>query len=120
MNQPKKTADQLIKSGKATYPFLGVSLDMNYSGVGALVANSGTSILPGGPAAKAGIRAGDLIIKFENKAIDSPEQLSLESRISASRKNRKFRNSTFPHQTIMDQTTRIIHLMKVPGEVWLP
>ena len=48
---------------------------MNYSGVGALVANSGTSILPGGPAAKAGIRAGDLIIKFENRAIDSPEQL---------------------------------------------
>jgi len=75
INQTRKTADQLIKSGKATYPFLGVSLDMNYSGVGALVANSGTSILPGGPAAKAGIRAGDLIIKFENKAIDSPEQL---------------------------------------------
>ena len=75
INQTRKTADQLIKSGKATYPFLGVSLDMNYSGVGALVANSGTSILPGGPAAKAGIRAGDLIIKFENKAIESPEQL---------------------------------------------
>jgi putative serine protease PepD len=75
INQTRKTADQLIKSGKATYPFLGVSLDMNYSGVGALVANSGTSILPGGPAAKAGIRAGDLIVKFENRAIDSPEQL---------------------------------------------
>jgi putative serine protease PepD len=43
--------------------------------VGALVANSSKAILPGGPAAKAGIRAGDVIVKFENKAIDSPEQL---------------------------------------------
>jgi putative serine protease PepD len=75
INQARKTADQLIKSGKATYPFLGISLDMNFTGVGALVANSGTSILPGGPAAKAGIRAGDVIVKFEDKAIDSPEQL---------------------------------------------
>ena len=75
INQARKTADQLIKSGKATYPFLGVSLDMNFNGVGALVASSSTAILPGGPAAKAGIRAGDRIVKFEDKAIDSPEQL---------------------------------------------
>ena len=75
INQAKKTANQLIKFGKATYPFLGVSLDMNFTGVGALVANSSKAILPGGPAAKAGIRAGDVIVKFENKAIDSPEQL---------------------------------------------
>lgn len=75
INQTRKTADQLIKSGKATYPFLGVLLDMNFTGVGALVSSSSTAILPGGPAAKAGIRAGDVIVKFENKAIDSPEQL---------------------------------------------
>jgi putative serine protease PepD len=48
---------------------------MNFTGVGALVASSSTAILPGGPAAKAGISAGDVIVKFENKAIDSPEQL---------------------------------------------
>ena len=48
---------------------------MNFTGVDALVASSSTAILPGGPAAMAGIRAGDVIVKFENKAIDSPEQL---------------------------------------------
>jgi putative serine protease PepD len=48
INQAKKTADQLIKSGKATYPVLGVSLDMNFTGVGAQVAKSGSALLTGG------------------------------------------------------------------------
>jgi putative serine protease PepD len=75
INQAKKTADQLIKSGKATYPVLGVSLDMNFTGGGAQVANSSSAILTGGPAAKAGLRAGDVIIKFEGNAINAPEEL---------------------------------------------
>ena len=75
INQAKKTADQLIKSGKATYPVLGVSLDMNVTGSGAQVANSANAVLPGGPAAKAGLRAGDIITKFEGKAINAPEEL---------------------------------------------
>ena len=75
INQAKKTADQLIKSGKATYPVLGVSLDMNFTGVGALVAKSSSAILAGGPAAKAGIKSGDIIIEFEGKTINAPEEL---------------------------------------------
>ncbi|CAB5051163.1 MAG: PDZ domain-containing protein [Actinobacteria bacterium] len=75
INQAKKTADQLIKSGKATYPVLGVSLDMNFTGAGAQVAKSSSAILIGGPAAKAGIRAGDIITKFEGTAINAPEEL---------------------------------------------
>ena len=75
INQAKKTADQLIKSGKATYPVLGVSLDMNFTGTGAQVAKSSSAILIGGPAAKAGIRAGDIITKFEGTAINAPEEL---------------------------------------------
>ncbi|CAB4336096.1 MAG: PDZ domain-containing protein [Actinobacteria bacterium] len=75
INQAKKTADQLIKSGRATYPVLGVSLDMNFTGVGAQVANSNNAILAGGPAAKAGLLAGDTITKFEGKSINAPEEL---------------------------------------------
>ena len=75
INQAKKTADQLIKSGKATYPILGVSLDMNFNGSGALIANTPAAILAGGPAAKAGLHAGDIITKFEDRTINSPDEL---------------------------------------------
>ena len=75
INQARTTANQLIKSGKATYPILGVSLDMNFAGVGALVAKTSAGIMTGGPAQKAGLMAGDVIIKFENREITAPEEL---------------------------------------------
>jgi len=75
INQARKTADQLIMDGKATYPVLGVSLDMNFTGLGALVAQSKSGVMAGGPAQKAGIKSGDIIIKFENREITSAEEL---------------------------------------------
>ena len=80
INQARKTADQLIKNGKATYPVIGVAIDMNYNGVGALIAKSASAILPGGPAAKAGLRAGDLITEIDGKKINAPEELIVEVR----------------------------------------
>ena len=80
INQARKTADQLIKNGKATYPVIGVAIDMNYNGVGALIAKSASAILPGGPAAKAGLRAGDLITEIDGKKINAPEELIVEIR----------------------------------------
>lgn len=75
INQARKTADQLMKNGKATYPVLGVSLDMNFTGLGALVAKSSTGILAGGPAQIAGLKPGDIIIKFEDREINAAEEL---------------------------------------------
>jgi len=75
INQARTTADQLIKTGKATYPVLGVSLDMNYSGLGALIAQSSTGLLAGGPAQLAGLKPGDLVIRFENREITAAEEL---------------------------------------------
>ena len=80
INQARKTADQLIKNGKATYPVIGVAVDMNYSGDGALIAKTSSAILAGGPAAKAGLRPGDLIIEIEGKKVSSPEELIVEIR----------------------------------------
>ncbi len=80
INQARKTADQLIKNGKATYPVIGVAIDMNYTGVGALIAKSASAILAGGPAAKAGLRAGDLITAIDGKKINAPEELIVEIR----------------------------------------
>lgn len=80
INQARKTADQLIRDGKATYPVIGVSVDMNYSGGGALIAETSSAILAGGPADKAGLRPGDLITEIDGLKINSPEELIVEIR----------------------------------------
>jgi putative serine protease PepD len=53
---------------------------MNYSGGGALIAKSSSAILAGGPAAKAGLRAGDLITEIDGIKINTPEELIVEIR----------------------------------------
>jgi len=75
INQARKTAEQLIKNGKATYPVIGVSVEMNYRGEGALIAKTGVAIVKGGAADKAGLKAGDIIIEFDGRAIGSAEEL---------------------------------------------
>lgn len=75
INQARKTANQLIKTGKATYPIIGISLDLNYSQGGAKILNSPTGIHAGGPAAAAGLLAGDVITKFDGKSISGPDEL---------------------------------------------
>ena len=80
INQARKIADQLIKYGVATYPIVGVSLDVNYMGVGAQISTSGTGILPGSPAQKAGLKGGDVIIEIDGKKINSPEELIVSVR----------------------------------------
>lgn len=80
INQARKTADQLIKNGVATYPVIGVSLNMNYAENGAQVSTSERGILPGSPAEKAGLRGGDVIIEIDGKEIYSPEELIVSVR----------------------------------------
>ena len=75
INQARKTAEQLIKTGKATYPVIGVSVDMSFAGSGARISDQSGAILTGGPAAKAGLKAGDVIIEFDGRDINSPEEL---------------------------------------------
>lgn len=75
INQARKTAEQLIKTGKATYPVVGISVDMQYAGDGAKIADTRNAIVPGGPAARAGLRAGDLITKFDGRTVTTPEEL---------------------------------------------
>ena len=80
INQARKTADQLIKNGVATYPVIGVSLNMNFTENGAQVSTNGRGILSGGPAAKAGLRGGDVIISIDGKEIYLPEELIVSIR----------------------------------------
>jgi putative serine protease PepD len=83
INQARKTADQLIKDGKATYPVIGVSIDMNYNSGGALIAKKASAIVAGGPAAKAGLRPGDLITAIDGIKINTPEELIVQIRTNS-------------------------------------
>ena len=75
INQAKKTAEQLIKTGSATYPIMGITVDTSFTGNGALISNQGAGITAGGPAAKAGLKAGDVITKLDGKSIDNSDEL---------------------------------------------
>ena len=48
---------------------------MKFDGDGALISKTDKAILPGGPAAKAGLKAGDIITKFDGRTIATAEEL---------------------------------------------
>ncbi|MFE3141581.1 trypsin-like peptidase domain-containing protein [Streptomyces scopuliridis] len=75
INQAKNVADQLIKTGKPVYPVIGATVTMAEGGEGAKISSQGEggtpAVVANGPAAKAGLKAGDVITKFNGNPIDS-------------------------------------------------
>ncbi|MCX4521057.1 trypsin-like peptidase domain-containing protein [Streptomyces anulatus] len=84
INQGKRVAEELISTGKATHPVIGVTLDMKYTGDGAKVGTKGADGAPAvakdGPAAKAGIKSGDVITHVKGQRVHSGEELIVKIR----------------------------------------
>jgi putative serine protease PepD len=68
-------ADQLIESGRVDHPVLGLAA----RGVEETTGLQVTAVVPGGPAAAAGLQVGDVITKIDGQAADNTEQLVLVS-----------------------------------------
>jgi putative serine protease PepD len=69
----KQVADQLIKSGKATHAFLGVTLSDAVGGQqGALIA----TVQRGTPADSAHLQEGDIVTAVDGKTVDGADSLS--------------------------------------------
>jgi putative serine protease PepD len=84
VNQAKRVAEELINTGKATHPVIGVTLDMGYAGDGARVdgkgRDGGPAVTVGGPGDRAGIEAGDVITEVDGARIHSGEELIVKTR----------------------------------------
>ncbi|WTS81519.1 trypsin-like peptidase domain-containing protein [Streptomyces sp. NBC_00104] len=81
INQGKRVAEELINTGKATHPVIGVTLDMDYSGDGARIGDDGGSgVTSGGPADRAGIRSGDVITEVDGQRVHSGDELIVKVR----------------------------------------
>ncbi|MBO0830183.1 MAG: trypsin-like peptidase domain-containing protein, partial [Streptosporangiales bacterium] len=83
----QRTAEQLIKTGKATHAVIGVYTDTRYKGDGAKIADSAVGgnqpVASGGPADKAGLQAGDVITKVDGIPVHSSAELTAVIRTQA-------------------------------------
>ncbi|MEU9878342.1 trypsin-like peptidase domain-containing protein [Streptomyces phaeochromogenes] len=84
INQGKRVAEELINTGKATHPVIGVTLDMDYSGDGARVGTKGNDgsapVNQDGPGDRAGIKPGDVITEVDGQRVHSGEELIVKTR----------------------------------------
>ncbi|MEH0506499.1 trypsin-like peptidase domain-containing protein [Streptomyces scabiei] len=84
INQGKRVAEELINTGRASHPVIGVTLDMDYSGDGARIGDKGdggaAGVTAGGPADRAGIRSGDVITEVDGQRVHSGDELIVKVR----------------------------------------
>ena len=86
-NQVRRTAEQIIADGRATYPVIGVALDTRYTGEGVQVLTGDQggqpAVTPGGPGDMAGIKPGDVILSIDGRPVTDPDELIVAIRSRA-------------------------------------
>lgn len=71
VDQARRVGNQLVRSGSAIQAKLDVTVTDSPASDGARI----VQVSPGGPAAKAGLRAGSVVVRADNRLIDSADAL---------------------------------------------
>ena len=77
VNQARTVVEQLIATGEAEYPVVGVLLDLTYPGPGAQVQRAGApgeAVTPGGAADVAGVQPGDRVVAVDGEPVETYEE----------------------------------------------
>ncbi|MGA4839777.1 trypsin-like peptidase domain-containing protein [Streptomyces sp. G45] len=84
INQGKRVAEELINTGRATHPVIGVTIDKRFTGDGARIAresqDGGPAVNRGGPGDRAGLRPGDVITEVDGQRVHSGDELIVKVR----------------------------------------
>lgn len=86
-NQARRTAQEIIDTGSASYPIIGVLLDSSYDGEGVQVVQDAQGgqepVTPGGPAEAAGLAPGDVILSVDGRPVTQSDELIVAIRAKA-------------------------------------
>jgi len=78
-NQVRRIAQELITTGVAKTARIGITIDRDYTGEGVRIETRRMQgqdpVLPGGPADKAGLKPGDVIVGIDDRPVLSGDQL---------------------------------------------
>jgi len=79
VDQVLRTADQILRDGEASFPIIGAGVDVGSPQRGAEI----TSVTPGGPAERAGLRNGDRVVRVGDDSIQDGIELivAIRSRV---------------------------------------
>ncbi|WP_235939667.1 S1C family serine protease [Occultella kanbiaonis] len=86
--QVRRTAEQIIETGRATYPIIGATLTGDYTGEGVQIvptdeADGVDPVTPGGPAEEAGLQPGDVIVAIDGEPVTTADELIVKIRSHA-------------------------------------